>query len=134
MERETAIRELRQLEGQNLRPIADRLGVTVWKGDKLNKGWVGHTIERFLGLPLNSSRSPNFGSWELKVVSLKYLRNGTLVPKETMAITMIDPVEVLAREFEESHLYTKMRRILAVARDLREQAGKQHPAIRHSRL
>ena len=97
-------------------PLADELGVTVWKGDKLNKGWVGHVIERFLGLPLNSSRSPNFGSWELKVASLKYLKNGKLVPKETMAITMIDPVEVSAKEFESSHLYVKLQKILVVAR------------------
>ena len=116
MDRETAIERLSCLRGQNLRPIADRLEVTVWKDGKLNKGWVGHTIERFLGLPLNSSRSPNFGSWELKVVSLKYLKSGVLVPKETMAITMIDPVEVVAKEFGESHLYTKLRRILTVAR------------------
>ena len=128
MDREAAIRELRRLEGQNLRPVADSLGVTVRKDGRLNKGWVGHTIERFLGLPLNSSRSPNFGSWELKVVSLKYLKSGVLVPKETMAITMIDPVEVAAKEFEESHLYTKLRRILAVARIYESSQESQYPA------
>lgn len=43
---------IRTLKGKDLRPLADKFGVTVWKGGKLNKGWVGHTIERFLGLPL----------------------------------------------------------------------------------
>ncbi len=90
--------------------------MTVWKGDKLNKGWVGHTIERFLGLPLNSSRSPNFGSWELKVVSLRYNRKGELGIKETMWITMIDPIEVLAKEFEDSHLLNKLQKLVVVSR------------------
>lgn len=27
-----------------------------------NKGWAGHTLERYLGLPLNSLRALNFGS------------------------------------------------------------------------
>ena len=102
--------------GKDLRVLADELDVTVWKDGKLNKGWVGHTMERYFGLPINSSRSPNFGSWELKVVSVRYRRDGTLVPKETMWITMIDPVEVAAKEFEDSHLLTKMRKLLVVAR------------------
>ena len=116
MERNEAIDKLQPLIGRDLRQLADRLSVTVWKGEKINKGWVGHTIERFLGLPINSSRAPNFGSWELKVVSVKYLRNGALVPKETMAITMIDPREVSIKSFEDSHVYAKMRKILIVAR------------------
>ena len=116
MERMEALDRINRLVGHDLRPLADELGVTVWKGDKLNKGWVGHTIERYLGLPLNSSRAPNFGSWELKVASLQYRKNGQLRVKETMWITMIDPVEVAAKEFEESHLFGKLRKMLVVAR------------------
>jgi len=59
---------LRTLVGTDLRPLADTHQITVWTGGKKNKGWAGHTIERFLGLPLNSAQSPNFGSWELKQV------------------------------------------------------------------
>ncbi len=116
MERAEAIERIQPLIGKDLRVLADELDVTVWKDGKLNKGWVGHTLERYLGIPINSSRSPNFGSWELKAVSLRYLKNGNLVPKETMWITMIDPVEVAAKEFEDSHLFTKMRKLLIVAR------------------
>lgn len=70
----------------------------------------------FLGLPINSSRSPNFGSWELKSIPLKYLKSGKLVFKETIAITMIDPYEVKHTEFENSHLYAKLRKAVCVAR------------------
>ena len=116
MERAEALVKIRELTAVDLRPLADLYGVTVWKGDKINKGWAGHVIERHLGLPLNSSRSPNFGSWELKVVPLKRNRKGELVVKETMAITMLDPVEVAAKEFEESHVFTKLRKLVVVSR------------------
>ena len=116
MERHEAISRLKKLEGQDLVALAQRFAVTVWKGAKLNKGWAGHVIERYLGLPLNSAQSPNFGSWELKIVPLKRLSNGKIVPKETMAITMIDPVNVLEKPFEESHLLAKLRKIVVCAR------------------
>ena len=57
MERKDAIKKLRGLEGQDLRKLAERYKVTVWKEGKLNKGWAGHVIERYLGLPLNSAHS-----------------------------------------------------------------------------
>lgn len=118
MERVDARNRLTALVGQDLRQLADQFDVTVWnhKGNK-NKGWAGHTIERYLGLALNSSRSPNFGSWELKLVPLAVDKKiGGLRVKETMAITMIDPVEVASKEFEESHLFNKLQKILVVAR------------------
>jgi DNA mismatch repair protein MutH len=116
MDREQALVKIQELVGADLRPLADKYGVTVWKGDRINKGWAGHVIERHLGLALNSSRSPNFGSWELKVVPLKRGPKGVLVVKETMAITMIDPVEVAAKDFEDSHLFNKLRKMVVVSR------------------
>ena len=78
--------------------------------------------ERYLGLPLNSSRSPNFGSWELKVVPVRRLPDGTIKVKETMAITMIDPTEVAAKDFRDSHLFLKLQRMIVVARVFESQA------------
>jgi len=117
MERVDAVARLTTLIGQDLRQLADQFNVTVWSQEgKKNKGWAGHTIERYLGLALNSSRSPNFGSWELKLVPLVARKTGELRVKETMAITMIDPVEVVNKEFEESHLFNKLKKIVVVAR------------------
>lgn len=116
MDRSEALALLGKLVGLDLVGLANSYGVTMWKGDRINKGWAGHTIERHLGLPLNSSRSPNFGSWELKVVPVRALPNGTFKVKETMAITMIDPVEVAAKEFQDSHLFLKLQRMVVVAR------------------
>ena len=116
MERDEAISKLRLLIGQDLVPLADDYGVTIWKEGRLNKGWAGQVIERHLGLASNTRQQPNFGSWELKLVPLKRLKSGRIVPKETMAITMIDPVSVERTPFEESHLLAKLRRMVVCAR------------------
>jgi DNA mismatch repair protein MutH len=117
MERQQAIRELQALQGTDLHAKAEEYGVTIYSpSGNVNKGWAGHVCERHLGLPLNSSQSPNFGSWELKVVPIKQLRNGKWTYKETMAITMIDPVHVIANEFEQSHLLTKLKKFVLVVR------------------
>lgn len=132
MERTEAITKLKELEGKDLRRLADCYNVTVWKEGKLNKGWAGHVIERYLGLPLNSAQSPNFGSWELKIVPLKRLKTGEVVVKETMAITMIDPVNVLQCRFEESHLLTKLRKIVVCARMFETKEEKSSLLVRVS--
>lgn len=116
MEREVAIGKLKLLKGRDLVSLAAQYEVTIWRGDKKNKGWAGHLLERYLGLPINSAQSPNFGSWELKIVPLKRLADGRIRVKETMAITMIDPVNVQNTPFEQSHLLTKLRRAVICAR------------------
>ena len=116
MDRQEAVARLKMLEGQDLRALADGYGLTVWKEGKKNKGWAGHTLERYLGLPLNSAQSPNFGSWELKLVPLKRTKTGRITVKETMAITMIDAVNVLQKSFGESHLLAKLQKIVVCAR------------------
>ena len=103
MERKEAIEELKKLVGKELHELADEYSVTIYRNGRVNKGWAGHVFERYLKLPLNSAQSPNFGSWELKSIPLKYKKNGKLTFKETMAITMIDPVNVCQKEFRDSH-------------------------------
>ncbi len=76
-------------------------------------------------MPLNSSRNPNLGDWELKVIPVIEKPDGSYVVKETVSITMIDPVEVVQKEFEDSHLFTKLRKIIAVSR-IREDDMESH--------
>lgn len=115
IDREKAKIALSSLIGVDLHKVAMAHAVTVERDGKQNKGWAGHALERFLGLPINSAQSPNFGSWELKCVAAK-TQNGRIQIKETMAITMIDPYHVKNAEFLDSHLYTKIRRMLIVVR------------------
>jgi DNA mismatch repair protein MutH len=124
MERTEALVKLKKLVGTDLLALAEKLEIPVHIKvnvdgklvPRISKGWAGHTMERYLGLPLNSAQSPNFGSWELKVVPVRNRPTIGLCVKETMAITMIDPVEVKAKTFEQSHLYSKMRKMIVVAR------------------
>lgn len=117
MERGDALNKLRGIVGSDLRPLAEKHLVTViTPAGKKNKGWAGQVLERCLGLPINSAQAPNFGSWELKVVSLKYNHSKTLQVKETMALTMIDPINVINTPFEESHLLLKIRKMIVAAR------------------
>lgn len=116
MERTEAVQKLQQLVGKELHQLANEYEVTIKRNGKVNKGWAGHVFERFLELPINSSQSPNFGSWELKSIPLKTLKNGSLSFKETMAVTMIDPVNVCQKEFEDSHLLAKLKKAVVIAR------------------
>jgi DNA mismatch repair protein MutH len=114
--RAEALRRIRLLTAKDLRSMADQYGITVWKNGKKNKGWAGHVIERYLGLPQNSRQAPDFGTWELKVVPLSRNVDGVLRVKESMAITMLEPSEVLSSEFADSHLHDKLRSLVVVAR------------------
>lgn len=117
MDRNDAVDKIRQLIGTDLRKLADHYDITVWRGGKKNKGWAGHVIERYLGLPLNSAQAPNFGSWELKLVSLKCLkRTPVITAKETMQITMVDPVYVAATKFQDSHVFAKLKKMVVCGR------------------
>jgi DNA mismatch repair protein MutH len=117
MERAEAIIRLQNLVGVDLHSLAAKYEVTVIaQNGKTNKGWAGHVLERYLGLPINSAQSPNFGSWELKSIPLRRLPDGRLAFKETMAVTMIDPYHVLHTDFADSHLLAKLRKAVCVAR------------------
>jgi len=111
MERTEAVQKLQQLVGKELHQLANEYEVTIYRNGKVNKGWAGHVFERFLELPINSAQSPNFGSWELKSIPLKTLKNGSLSFKETMAVTMIDSVNVCQKEFKDSHLLAKLKKL-----------------------
>jgi len=116
LDRNEGLRRINQLAGKDLRPLADQYGIPVWKNGHENKGWAGLVIEHYLGLPQNSRQEPDFPGWELKVVPLRRAANGELHVKESMAITMLEPAEVLASKFEDSHLYDKLRSVVVVSR------------------
>jgi DNA mismatch repair protein MutH len=132
MKREDAIRKLKKLEGRDLVPLAEKYEVSIWRDNKKNKGWAGHVLERYLGLPINSAQSPNFGSWELKIVPLKRLARGGFAVKETMAITMIDPYNVAKTPFKESHLLAKLQKVVVCARLFESQEEERSVLVRVS--
>src|SRR5216684_4743565 len=101
LSRKEGVRRINLIAGRDLRPMADQYGIPVWKNGRENKGWAGLVIEHYLGLPQNSRQEPDFGDWELKVVPLRKDFDGKLRVKESMAVTMLEPTEVLANKFED---------------------------------
>jgi len=112
--RTTAISNLKKYIGKDLRDLALEHKITTYETGKQNKGWKGLILERLAGLETNSSKAPNGLSWELKSVSF-YEVKGKLTPKETMAITMINPKELRDTEFFDSHCWNKLKAIIFCA-------------------
>ena len=112
--RTTAIKNLNKCIGQDLRKLALEHGITTYETGKQNKGWKGLILERLAGLETNVSKAPNGLSYELKSVSFRYIKD-QLVPKETMAITMINPTELKNDSFFESHCWAKLKSIIFCA-------------------
>jgi len=112
--RTIAIKNLKKHLGKDLRELALEHGITTYETGKQNKGWKGLVLERLAGLQTNISKAPNGLSWELKSVSFHEVK-GQLVPKETMAITMINPEELKAHSFFESHCWAKLKAIVFCA-------------------
>ena len=112
--RTTAINNLKKYIGQDLRALALKHGITTYETGKQNKGWKGLVLERLAGLQTNVSKAPNGLSYELKSVAFYYVKND-LVPKETMAITMINTAELKAHSFFDSHCWNKLKAIIFCA-------------------
>jgi DNA mismatch repair protein MutH len=112
--RTTAINNLKKYIGQDLRKLAVQNGITTYETGKQNKGWKGLILEILAGLRTNVSKAPNGLSYELKSVSFHYIKNH-LVPKETMAITMVNPEELKKHPFFESHCWAKLKSLVFCA-------------------
>lgn len=112
--RAVAIKNLKKYVGKDLRKLAKDFKITTYETGKQNKGWKGLILERLAGLQTNVSKAPNGLSWELKSVSFHYVKN-QLVPKETMAITMINPSELKRDEFYKSHCWAKLKSMIFCA-------------------
>jgi DNA mismatch repair protein MutH len=125
MTREEAVERLKPSIGKDLRIIAEEQGVTVWKDGKKNKGWAGMVVERLLGHPQDSKQEADFGAFELKVVPVVRDSFGRWSVKETMAMTMIEPKNVMETPFEHSHLLEKLRAVLVCARVFKDEEDSE---------
>lgn len=117
LKRHAAIERIAPFMGRDLRGLAASYGITVWRDGRRNKGWAGQTVERLLGMAINSDQAADFGDWELKVVPLvPAVQTGGWRLKESMAITMFSAADLETQTFEESHLWAKLQRLLVVGR------------------
>lgn len=85
--------------------------------NRKRKGGLGELIEeRFFHYQTNNDARPDFdkAGVELKVTPYKQNKNGALVAKERLILTMIDYFSVVDETFEDSHMWQKARLILLV--------------------
>lgn len=121
-----ALEILRQYIGKDLRKTAEEFGISVFVNGKKNKGWAGHVLERCISIDPNCVQAPNGLGWELKTTSLR-LRDDHWRPKETLAITMINPARDIETQFIDSHLWAKLKRTIVCGR---EWINKEEPRSR----
>ena len=113
--RHTALQNLQEYIGQFLSDYAKKFGITIFSNGHLNKGWKGQVLEKLAGLEGGNEQAPNGLGFELKSIAFKQLKSGEIVPKETMAITMINPKELINTPFFESHCWEKLKSLVVCA-------------------
>ena len=79
-----------------------------------NKGLPGLFLEELLNIP-HTSNCLDCSDGELKLISLKKLKNGLYSPRETIAITMLSPDELRTKDFNSSRCFKKMNNMLIVS-------------------
>ena len=109
-----AIQKLENYIGQDLAELAKEYGITSFIDGKQNKGWKGLTLELLAGLSNDNKQAPNGLGFELKSTAF-YQVNGLWQPKETMAITMINPSNLIETPFFQSHCWEKLKSIVFCA-------------------
>jgi DNA mismatch repair protein MutH len=109
-----AVKNLENYIGQDLVQWALKFGITSFANGKQNKGWKGQTLERLAGLAGGNEQAPNGLGFELKSTAF-HQRNDLWVPKETMAITMINPTTLVTTPFYKSHCWEKLKNIVFCA-------------------
>ncbi len=81
------------------------------------KGKLGQLVEeKYFNYRCNSSKDADFkeAGVELKVTPYKINKNGNIVAKERVSLTMIDYMQVVNENFENSHLWHKCKCILFI--------------------
>src|SRR5688572_20181663 len=114
MLREKAIARLATvLPNRNLYELAVTHGVTISRNGRINKGWVGQTLEKIAALDAGNAARRDGIDFELKSTSL-FLQDGAWMPKEAIRITQLNPRAILDETFETSTLWEKLERLILV--------------------
>ena len=105
-----------------LKDIYDRLSAAVGSSGAgatfpcpktVNKGMAGFLVEMLAGIP-QTSNCLDCEDGEVKSFPLKRLRGGALAPKETIAVTMLQPAALATTAFADSNAYRKLANCLYI--------------------
>lgn len=110
----TAIQNLEKYIGQDLSVYAKQFGITTYRDGKQNKGWKGQTLNMLSGVGIDNRQAPNGLGFELKSTAFHQVK-GEWRAKETFAITMIDPDNLINTPFFKSHCWDKLKSLVFCA-------------------
>jgi DNA mismatch repair protein MutH len=100
-----------------LKEIYDRLiahaNITHPCPKTINKGVAGFLVETLAGIS-QTSNCLDCEDGEVKCFPLKRLKDGSLVPKETIAVTMIQPAALTTTPWTSSNAYKKLANCLYI--------------------
>jgi DNA mismatch repair protein MutH len=113
----TYVQKLEALVGVDITPY-----MPVLNSGRIDKGAKGKTLEILIGLLNNSSHEPDTLEGEIKSFSLRRTKDGVLIPKESIALTMLNPANIqlsldevtgeLVYNFVDSYVYNKMKKTI----------------------
>jgi DNA mismatch repair protein MutH len=129
-----ALENLNKYIGRDLHLLSQNFGITTFKNGKQNKGWKGLVLERLCGLQNDNKKAPNGLGFELKSVSFIRDKKDNWVPKETMAITMINQKDLLEHDFFKSHCWEKLKSLIICACSWRGKNSERSELISVSSL
>lgn len=107
----------RQDDIMKAKVVREAVDYDVKHEDKKRKGGLGELIEeRYFHYQSNNDARADFdkAGVELKVTPYKQNKNGSIVAKERLILTMIDYFSVVNEKFEDSHMWQKSRLILLI--------------------
>jgi DNA mismatch repair protein MutH len=93
--------------------IEPLIGKPIYSPLTTNKGATGLLLETITGIP-HTPNCLDCSDGELKTFPIKKLKSGKYVPKETMAITMLDVESLKTCCFQDSRCGKKINRMLIV--------------------
>lgn len=121
--RAQAIKNLQKYIGKDLFALAKKFEISPFKNGKQDKGWKGQILTICAGLKRDNFKAPNGLGFELK--SVAFVKKGkSFMPKETMAITMINPKELTETSFFQSHCWEKLKALVFCAVEWTEKNQK----------
>lgn len=121
--RAQAIKNLQKYIGQDLFILAKKFKINPFLNGRQDKGWKGQIITTCAGLKRDNRQAPNGLGFELKSVAFIKRKDG-FAPKETMAITMVNPKNYRETPFFKSHCWEKLKSLIFCAVEWTERNQK----------
>lgn len=114
---EDIVKEAHKLIGKKLGEIDKSGWLDPNRSERSDKGRIGNMIQAdYFGIPANSDKEADFKyhGIELKVTSIKKLKDGTYSAKERLVLGMINFMTDYQVPFEDSHVNHKTGKMLLI--------------------